>query len=327
MPFSFRLTDKALLSSHQVIAPADRERMASGLYGDYGVRGVDFALREQAFTGAANRVRLDGLTLHYCRYDTETRIDFPAGAGYRQFFCLSGAGDIQLGAERLILDPTQTVALAPGREISATYGDNYRQLVAQFDEPWLRRKAALITGAEPRGALIQGREDARPLDERMRLRFITLSLALQFSGDAPPSPIVVTELAEALGSAFLMENGLRLEPRAGAASRADVARLEDYIRAHWAEPLTVEAMAAACGISVRSVFQRFKEQHGRSPMAYLRAVRLDEAQALLLSGAGAASVMEIAMTCGFSSFGHFARRYRERFGELPSETLERRRIG
>lgn len=299
--------------------------MAQGLYNVYKVRGVDFALRDQAFVGAANRVVLDGLTLHYCRYDTETRIDFPAGEGFRQFFCLSGAGEIRMEAERLILDPAQTLAIAPGRQISATYGDDYKQLVAQFDAPWLRRKAALISGVEPRGGVKLISPAAQPAEAATRLKFIALSLALQFSGDVAPNTIVVTELTEALGSAFLMENGLRLEPRAAAASRADVARLEDYIRAHWAEPLTVEAIAAACGVSVRSVFQRFKAQHGQSPMAYLRQVRLEQAQALLSSGEGAPSVMEIAMTCGFASFGHFARRYRETFGELPSQTLERRR--
>jgi transcriptional regulator GlxA family with amidase domain len=83
-------------------------------------------------------------------------------------------------------------------------------------------------------------------------------------------------------------------------------------------------LAAAADISVRSVFVRFRERHGTTPMAYLRAVRLDQVRKLLAEGDDAASVIDIAMKCGFASFGHFARRYKDRFGELPSVTLARR---
>jgi len=33
----------------------------------------------------------------------------------------------------------------------------------------------------------------------------------------------------------------------------------------------------------------------------------------------------VAFNCGFGNLGHFAREYREAFGELPSETLARAR--
>jgi len=54
-------------------------------------------------------------------------------------------------------------------------------------------------------------------------------------------------------------------------------------------------------------------------------VRLDQANRLLLAANGPVSVIDIAMTCGFASLGHFARRYREKFGELPSATIARGR--
>jgi transcriptional regulator GlxA family with amidase domain len=36
-----------------------------------------------------------------------------------------------------------------------------------------------------------------------------------------------------------------------------------------------------------------------------------------------ASVTAVAYACGFFSTGHFARAYREAFGELPSQTIRR----
>jgi transcriptional regulator GlxA family with amidase domain len=35
------------------------------------------------------------------------------------------------------------------------------------------------------------------------------------------------------------------------------------------------------------------------------------------------SVTSVAFVCGFGNLGHFARDYRETFGERPSETLSR----
>ena len=38
------------------------------------------------------------------------------------------------------------------------------------------------------------------------------------------------------------------------------------------------------------------------------------------------SVTEIAMTWGFSHMGRFSVEYRRRFGEIPSDSLRRRRV-
>lgn len=56
-----------------------------------------------------------------------------------------------------------------------------------------------------------------------------------------------------------------------------------------------------------------------SPMQYLRGVRLDRAREDLQAGVG--TVSDIAYQWGFTNLGRFARAYRERFGELPSDTL------
>jgi transcriptional regulator GlxA family with amidase domain len=107
------------------------------------------------------------------------------------------------------------------------------------------------------------------------------------------------------------------------AGLGDADRLEAYIEANWHRPMTVEDVAQACGVSVRSVFARFRQRRGVSPAAYLRDLRLSNARNLLLDPTGG-SVIDVALKCGFASFGHFASRYREKFGELPSMTIARR---
>jgi AraC-like DNA-binding protein len=108
-----------------------------------------------------------------------------------------------------------------------------------------------------------------------------------------------------------------------------VRRVEDYVRRHFAEPLTIEKLALVAGVSTRTLFSGFRDFRDVSPMEYLKAVRLDRARQALQSGdvGGIAGVTKIALDCGFSHLGRFAQQYRERFGELPSATARMKTAG
>lgn len=82
-------------------------------------------------------------------------------------------------------------------------------------------------------------------------------------------------------------------------------------------------MARQAGVSGRRLQQGFHEHVGMTPIAYLRRVRLERAHRDLLEGGS--SVADTAYRWGFNNLGRFARAYRERFGEAPSETLRRSR--
>ncbi|MGY1703923.1 AraC family transcriptional regulator [Geodermatophilus sp. SYSU D00697] len=112
-------------------------------------------------------------------------------------------------------------------------------------------------------------------------------------------------------SAALTEAASPLRPRT-------VRRAQEFIRDHYAEPLTVTDVAAAAGSSVRRLQEAFGTAFGLSPMTYLRDVRLDEVRRRLADGD--ASVTDVALACGFTHLGRFSAAYRARFGELPSRT-------
>ena len=58
-------------------------------------------------------------------------------------------------------------------------------------------------------------------------------------------------------------------------------------------------------------------------MAFARMVRLRHARERLSAPDPETSVTTVAFACGFGNLGHFARDYREAFGERPSVTLSR----
>ena len=98
------------------------------------------------------------------------------------------------------------------------------------------------------------------------------------------------------------------------------------MRAHAGDALSPQDIAQAAGVSVRTLHRGFQQFRDTTPMALLRAVRLEQAREKLLAG-DADSVTDAAGACGVTHLSRFAREYRRRFGETPSETLRGGRLG
>jgi len=109
------------------------------------------------------------------------------------------------------------------------------------------------------------------------------------------------------------------EPRTAAAAR--FARAEGFLLDHATEPITVDDVAAAAGLSVRGLQEAFRRHHGISPTTYLRRIRLLLAREQLESGDDR-SVGDVARASGFAHLGRFAGSYRDEFGVLPRETWQ-----
>ena len=81
-------------------------------------------------------------------------------------------------------------------------------------------------------------------------------------------------------------------------------------------PLPRDAVARACGRSLRQIERLFHVHLGHSMTEAALAIRLDRAAHRLRTTD--APVMTIALDCGFASAAHFSRRFRHRFGMPPS---------
>lgn len=92
---------------------------------------------------------------------------------------------------------------------------------------------------------------------------------------------------------------------------------------HLAEPLTLDQLAAAAGVSPRTLHNLAAQHWGTTPMRALRDLRLDHARRALLASTPA-NVTDVALACGFGHAGRFSAYYARRFGESPSETAARR---
>ena len=99
-----------------------------------------------------------------------------------------------------------------------------------------------------------------------------------------------------------------------------------FIEAHYAEAIGIETLARHAGCSVRTLQASMSADLGSSITGYLRAIRLAKAHDLLRRAGPGGSVSGIALSCGFSHLGEFARAYGARYGERPSDTLAAGRL-
>jgi AraC-like DNA-binding protein len=202
----------------------------------------------------------------------------------------------------------------------------HERLTLRIKTEALDKKLAALLGTRPKAALEfePALDLARPEARQMNhlLRYV---IGLFDSESSEPPPVVLRELEQAIIVSFLVANehpySLKLtDPPPGAAPR-QVHLAEEFIEAHWREAITIEKLVEATGVSARVLFRAFRQHRGCTPMEFAKQVRLQRARQML--SIPGASVTAVAFACGFLSTGHFARAYREVFGELPSETIRR----
>jgi AraC-like DNA-binding protein len=93
-------------------------------------------------------------------------------------------------------------------------------------------------------------------------------------------------------------------------------RAKDLADARYAEPIGVEDMARAAGLSKAHFSRSFAQAFGETPRAYLLTRRLERAAALLRTTDR--SVAEICFDVGLQSVGSFTTSFTRTFGMSPT---------
>ncbi|MEW2352269.1 helix-turn-helix domain-containing protein [Spirillospora sp. NPDC029432] len=114
------------------------------------------------------------------------------------------------------------------------------------------------------------------------------------------------------------DTGADRSDAAPAALRRAIAYIEDH---HTDPDITVADIAAAAGVTPRTLQYAFRRHRGTTPMGYVRRVRLAAAHADLQAAGPGTTVTAVAARWGFHHPGRFAADYRAAYGRSPSTTL------
>jgi AraC-like DNA-binding protein len=147
-------------------------------------------------------------------------------------------------------------------------------------------------------------------------------LASEMSEPAPGAEVMVNRLADILfiqcvrahlasGSESCKSGWLRaiFDPKIGAALKAMHEKVEN--------PWTVEALAAAAGMSRSAFALRFKELLGETPLEYLTNWRMYKATGILREGDK--KLFEVAKSVGYDSDAAFSKAFKRVLGVAPRE--------
>lgn len=93
-------------------------------------------------------------------------------------------------------------------------------------------------------------------------------------------------------------------------------RAKDLADARYAEPLEVEDLAKAAGLSKAHFSREFRRTFGESPYVYLLTRRLERAAGLLRNTDY--SVAEICLEVGLKGVGSFTTSFKRMFGVTPT---------
>ncbi len=92
-------------------------------------------------------------------------------------------------------------------------------------------------------------------------------------------------------------------------------RIVEYLNSSYAEPITLDGLAARFGTNRTTLNKRFRAAFGLSAISYVTAIRMDVASSLLQNTL--LSVKEISARSGFSDEGYFSKTFRKKKGLNP----------
>jgi AraC family L-rhamnose operon regulatory protein RhaS len=148
-------------------------------------------------------------------------------------------------------------------------------------------------------------------------RVVSAMIAETSSGAPGSAALAKAHFVElAIGLSRIYEKGgqaLRNGPEGVAAA----AKAASYLERHFAEPVSLAALAKSSGVSPRHLRRVFAKLCKASPMDYLMELRAAQAAELLESSE--LRVSEIAFRCGFGDGNYFARQFKRAAGLSPRQ--------
>ena len=100
-----------------------------------------------------------------------------------------------------------------------------------------------------------------------------------------------------------------------------LAKVVDFVDAHLDQPISIDDLSLAAGISRSHFIRSFHEQVGETPHRWLMKHRLEQAKILLQSTDE--DMAQVAARCGFSSQSHLCTAMKGAVGMSPKRWRDR----
>jgi AraC-like DNA-binding protein len=320
-----------LLPRHPIFRASDLESACEYLSGVFAPHRQTYVTREHRLNFRHRRARLGAVELNALSYGCDVRIDAPDWPNYYLVqFMLEGGCRVTQAGPSYEMTAGSIAVINPCRPFDKSWSPSGRQLMLRIERRLLDRELIAWTGREPRGPIEFDQSRTFAFAEAATLTGVVRMLCNDLRGNssALDHPFVRDRFASTLASALLIglpHNHIRaIEAAEKSIAPASVRRAERFLEENAANVVGLTDVARAAGVSARALQLAFRRFRDTTPMAQLRALRLERARrALAEAGWDGGSVTSVAAAHGFGSLSRFEANYKARFGEPPSETLRR----
>jgi AraC-like DNA-binding protein len=238
-----------------------------------------------------------------------------------------GAKAVMLGPDVFEYDPARMLVFAvdlpvSGQVIRASGTSPYLCFVMKLDPQRVTELAARVfPRGLPRASDDRGLYTGQATDGIVEAITRLLEFVAQPADAELLAPLAVDEILIRLLRTPIGSRVAQIgHPKSGVQR---IAEAVTWIRAHFAQPVTVEEMAASIHMSASSFHERFKAVTSLSPLQYQKVLRLHEARRLMLFQEMDAS--EACRRVGYLSPSQFTREYGRFFGNAPTRDIDRLR--
>ncbi len=274
---------------------------------------------------------LSDISVNYLRYGAEASVDVDQLGFFLIEVPVSGVSETWYGNAKVITNAGSGVVASPYQKFSTRWNAECSKLLIKINRLALERYLSKMLGCDLQ----------KPLDfevgldlfspESASLWHMVQWLVAELENDQSllnNAPLGYTQYEQMLMWVLLNAQpnnySTELASRTPVAAPHYVHRVEEYIDAHCAEPITLTQLVDISSVSGRTLLEGFKKHKGTSPMKYLKAVRMERVHIdLKQSEATNRNVTEIALAWGFTQLGKFSVEYKQKFGESPSDTLKK----
>lgn len=315
------------LHRYPSIRTSDPDEFNFALTKIYGARSLDIP-NPVGLRTRGNFIKFNEVAVGFSACGARAIVSFDECDYARMQIPLAGHATTTSNGETTILHGANACVTSPGQSATLDYGESFEHLVLRLSTDALTRKLSTLLDARVSQPLVF-HPTACIDDSADRTLRSLLSLVIRQIDESPDGvpALIMQELEQAMIVAFLTGRqhcySERLTGGVRDAAPWQVQRAEAFIEANCEQAITIEKLAEATGISVRTLFATFQKSRGYSPMQFAKTVRLNRARDMLKCPTERTSVTGVALACGFANQGHFARDFREAFGELPSQALAR----
>lgn len=243
---------------------------------------------------------------------------------------LSGVADTCLGRNRFISRKGSAAIISPGTDFRARWTADCTKLLMIFEREAVERELCNILQKSVRNPVVfelgMDLESHTGKSLWRTVRYVIKELE-HYSSTTDLNALVRVQLEQLLTwslllnqqnnySSVLADGDLPCQPRF-------IRKAEEYMRAHCAQPLSIEELSRNACVSPRNLFAGFRKHKGMSPLSYFTNLRFELVHEALKKGSPRETVSRIATKWGFYQLGRFSVEYKRRYGESPSQTLKR----